>query len=188
MTIHITRRTALVALSALAAPPVRAQPSSTNRADAGEFATLEKSAVFEVTPVSGSLKETVQKGQELIWRRKGRPTDGAFQLTNISIGLLRSETGGQLTLTFSCNMTSLGYRPSDEAKLNIIIRSKGGAALHTAAVGVPVKCTDKNQTLAPQKQEVPKEVAANVFTNVNTIEVAENEESNQPGLKVQRCT
>jgi hypothetical protein len=185
MTIHITRRGAIAGLSALVAAPAGAQQAP--KGDAADVAALEKSAVFDVTPVSGTLKETVQKGQELNWRRKGGGAEAAFQLANISIGLLRSETGGQLTLTFSCNITSLGYPPAEAAKLNIIIRSKGGAALHTAALEVPVKCTDKNQTLSPQKQDVPKELAANVFTNVNAIEIAENEEANRAGLKVQRC-
>jgi hypothetical protein len=109
-----------------------------------------------------------------------------FQITNISIAFLRSETGGQLKMTFSCNLSSLGYLV-DEAKLNVIVRSKGGGALHTWTLGISVKCADKNQSLTPITHDVPNDVAANVFTNVNAVEVAEYTEPNFPSVKVQRC-
>jgi hypothetical protein len=184
MIIKVTRRTALIGLSAFVALPVRAQPSPTNRPkpDALEFATLEKPAVFDVAPISGSLKETIQRGQELIWRRKEKSTDVTFQLTNISVGLIHSGISRQLTMTFSCNISSLGYRTSDKAKLHVIIRTKGGAALHTSVLGIGIECTDKNQTLHPQTQEIPKDISANVFANASSVEIAEHSE-----LKVQRC-
>ena len=184
----VTRRTALVGLSTFAAIPARAQPapkSQPKQADV-ELAELERPAVFEITTATGSLKETAQKGQELIWHRKGRSADRRFQITNISVAFLRSESGGQVKMTFSCNVSSLGYLV-DEARLNVIVRSRGGGAIHTWTIGIAVKCADKNQSLTPLTHDVPNDVAATVFTNVNAVEVAEYTEPNFPGVKVQRC-
>jgi hypothetical protein len=64
MTINVTRRAALMALASCAAFPGYAEPS---RAQSGEFVTLDKPAVFEMNPNTGSLKESVQKGQQLVW-------------------------------------------------------------------------------------------------------------------------
>jgi hypothetical protein len=200
----ISRRAALTAALASASAlvvPAQAQPSpkaapkpapkatsgSEPKAADPEAATLEKPVLFDISTTSGSLKESVQNGQELIWHRKGQAAERFFQVTNIAVGLLRSETGGQLTVTFSCNASSLGFMTSEEAKLNMILRTKGGAALHSWAFGIPVKCTDKNQSLPPQTHEVPKEIAVNVFTNTYSIEIAEYTESNLPEQKAQRC-
>ncbi len=189
MIANITRRAALVGLSTFVAHPVRAQtkPRTQPTPSASESATLEKPASFEITTTRGSLKETVQKGQELIWRQKEKPNDGIFQLSNISVALLRNEAGGQVTMTFSSNISSLGYLASGEVKLNLVLQTKGGAALHSWSFGVPVKCTDKDQPLPPQKQEIPKDIADNVFVNVGTVEIAEYVEPNLPALKVQHC-
>src|SRR5262249_54547398 len=103
-----------------------------------QFATLEQPAVFEIAANTGSLKETVQKGQQLVWRPKGGPSDGGFRVTNISVAFLRSESGGQVKMTFSGNVSSLGYLTSEEAKLNVIVRAKGGASLHSWSFGISV--------------------------------------------------
>jgi hypothetical protein len=190
MTIDVTRRAALVGISAFAALSARAQPAPAGRPkrNAEEFAVLAEPAIFEINPRSGSLRETVQKGQELIWHRDESPSDRRFQATNISVGILRSETGGQVKMTFSCNVSSLGYATDEEAKLNVIVRARGGASLYSWTVGVPVKCADNNQPLTPQTQEVPNDVAPNVFSSVNAIEIAAYTEPNYPGVKVQRCS
>jgi hypothetical protein len=188
MTINVTRRAALVGLSTCVALPVRAQTPPTSRPrDAAEFATLEKPAAFDINPNTGSLKETVQKGQQLVWRRKDRPNDGCFQATNISVAFLRSESGGQVKMTFTGNVSSLGYLTADEAKLNVIVRAKGGASLHSWSLGIPVKCADKDQPLTPLTHDVPTDIAANVFTNVSAVEIAEPAEPNFPGVRVQQC-
>jgi hypothetical protein len=190
MTIHLTRRAALVGISAFSAMPVRAQtgPAGRPKRDVEELAVLAQSAIFEINPRSGSLKETVQKGQQLTWRRKDSEGDRRFQATNISVGLLRSETSGQVKMTFSCSVSSLGYLTEEEAKLNIIVRARGGAPLHTWSVGISVKCADDNQPITPQTQEVPNDVASNVFSNINAIEVAAYTDPNYPGVRVQRCS
>jgi len=183
---NITRRTALIGLSAMVVPPARAQTNPPQRG-AAEFAELEQPVVLDIAPTTGNLKETVQKGQQLIWRRKESPTDRVFQLSNISVGLLRTETGGQLSMTFSCSISSLGYMISDEAKLDIVARTRGGAAIYSWNLGIPVKCADRNQTLPPRTHEVPKDIAANLFTNITSVEITEYRESNSPEQKIYRC-
>jgi hypothetical protein len=189
MTIDLTRRTALIGLSAFVAPPVRAQtnPTSEPTPDAVESVSLEQPAIFDITPITGTLKETLQKGQQLIWRVRGSPNDRRFQVTNISVAFLRNEPGGQVKMTFVGDISSLGYRPVDEAKLNVIVRSKGGAAIHSWSFGISVRCADNNRPVAPLSQELPSSVAANVFTNVGTVEVAEYREPNYPRVMVRRC-
>src|SRR3981081_389924 len=72
----LVRRAALTALSAFVAFPIHAQTAPKSKSDPGaESVTLERPVVFEITPTSGSLKETVQKGQQLPWRRPSSPTD-----------------------------------------------------------------------------------------------------------------
>jgi hypothetical protein len=83
MTINLTGRTALFGLSSFVASRVHAQrnPPSNSTPDAAEPVSLEAPAVFDITPTTGTLKETVQKGQQLIWRGKG-PNDRRFQVTD----------------------------------------------------------------------------------------------------------
>jgi hypothetical protein len=187
MITKVTRRAALIGLSAVAAMPVRAQSPKNIPRPGVDLATLEKAAVFEIDQKSGGLRETIQKEQELFWRLKESPNDRTIQISNISIAFIRGDTGGQIRMSFSCNISSLGFLSTDEAKLNIIARSKGGASLYAWSLGIPVKCTDKNQTLSPQTHEIPNEIAPNLFTNVSTVEVAEPTGPNFPGLKLQRC-
>ena len=133
----------LIGLSMMVALPARAQ-SNRRAAVPFEFAALERPVAFEISPSTGTLKETAQRGQELIWIRKDNPSDRRFQVTNISVGFLRSEAGGQVKMTFSGNTTSLGYSTSEEAKLNVIIRTPGGASIHSWSLGFSVKCGDSN--------------------------------------------
>ena len=129
----------------------------------------------------------MQKGQQLIWRGRGSPNDRRFQVTNISVAFLRNEPGGEVKMTFAGNILSLGYRPVDEAKLNVIVRTKGGASIHSWSFGISVRCADNNRPLGPLSQELPSNVAANVFTNVGTVEIAEYREPNYPRVMVRRC-
>jgi hypothetical protein len=165
-----TCRAALIALASCGALAAHAQ---TSRPQNGEFVMLDRPAVFEITPNTGSLKESVQKGQQLVWHPKERPNEPRFQVTNISVAFLRSESGGQVKMTFAGNVSSLGYLASEEAKLNAIIRAKGGASLHSWNFGVSIKCADKDQPLTPLTHDVPNDLAQNIFTNVSTVEIAE---------------
>jgi hypothetical protein len=189
MTINLTRLAILAGLSIFVASAARAQPVQPGNAkpDPAEFAALERPVAFEISANTGTLKETAQRGQELIWVRKDNPSDRRFQVTNISVGFLRSDAGGQVQMTFSGNTTSLGYSTSEEAKLNVIVRTKGGASLHSWSLGFSVKCGDNNQPLTPATHEVPRDLAANLFTNVGAVEIAEYEPTS-PGVRVQRCS
>ncbi len=186
--IHLAVRTALIGLLVVA--PARAQPNPTGRptSESSEFAVLEKSAIFEVAPISGALKETRQHGQQLVWHLKERSSEEAFRIINLSVGLLRGQTGDQVVATFSGNISSLGYTTPDEVKLHIIFRTKGGAALYTFVVGVSIKCTDKDQSLHPRTDEIPRNIAGNVFANVISVEITQHPEQRLPGLKVLRCS
>ena len=188
MMIGLARWTALIGLSTLLALPARAQTSAPGgqTPDAVESVSLELPAIFEITPISGTLKETVQQGQQLIWRGRGSPNDRRFQVTNISVAFLRNGTAGEVKMTFAGDISSLGYRPVDEAKLNIIVRTKGGASIFSWSFGISVRCSDNNRP-APLTEQIPSDVATNVFTNVGSVEIAEYREPNYPIMKARRC-
>jgi hypothetical protein len=152
-----------------------------------DFLTLERPAVFEVTPNTGSLKESVQKGQQLVWYPKEKPNEPRFQISNISLAFLREQSGGQVKMTFTGNISSLGYQTSEDAKLNVIVRAKGGASLHSWNFDISVKCADKDRPLIPLTHDVPNDIVANVFSNVSTVEIAEPAHPNYRGVSVQRC-
>jgi hypothetical protein len=188
MTINLTRRTALIGLSSFVASRVIAQtnPPSNSTPDAAESVSLEAPAVFDITPTTGILKETVQKGQQLIWRGK-EANDRRFQVTDISVAFLRNERGGEVKMTFAGQVSSLGYRPVDEAKLNVIVRTKSGAAIHSWSFDISVRCSDNNRPLTPVSHEVPSDIAANVFTNVGSVVIADYREPNYPRVMARRC-
>jgi hypothetical protein len=182
--ITLTRRAAFIALATCVAVPAHAQTSRQN----AEFMTLDRPATFEIAPNTGSLKESVQKGQQLVWHPKDKPNEPRFQIANIAVAFLREQTGGQLKMTFAGNVSSLGHQTSEDAKLNVIVRAKGGASLHSWGFEISVKCADKDRPLTPLTHDVPADVAANVFTNVSTVEIAEPTEPNYRGVSVQRCS
>ena len=179
----LTRRAALIALATCVAVPAHAQTSRQN----AELVTLDRPATFEIAPNTGSLKESVQKGQQLVWHPKDKANEPRFQITNVAVAFLREQTGGQLKMTFAGNVSSLGYQTSEDAKLNVIVRAKGGASLHSWSFEISVKCADKDRPLTPLTHDVPADVAANVFTNVSAVEIADPSEPNYRGVNVQRC-
>jgi hypothetical protein len=185
MIINLTRRVAFIALSCCATWLAHAQTSSPQNA---EFVTVERPAVFDVNPNTGSLKESVQKGQQLVWHPKDKPDDRRFQIANMSVAFLREQTGGQVKMTFTGNISSLGYHTADDPKLNAIVRARGGASLHSWSFDISVKCADKDRPLTPLTYDVPKDVAVNVFSNVSTVEIAEPAEPTYRGVSVQRCS
>jgi hypothetical protein len=187
MTVDLARRAALVGLSAFVALPIHAQTSPKSNGDSVEAVTLEQPVTFEITPTSGSLKETVQKGQELAWRRYDNPNERKFQVTNIAVAFLRNEPTGEVKMTFAGKISSSGFHTIDEVKLNVIVRTKTGASIYSWSPVVSAKCGDKNQPIVPLTHKVPNDIAANVFTNVGTVEIAEYRDPNFPRVKVRRC-
>ena len=71
--------------------------------------SIEQPAVFDVTPVTGTLNETVQKQQQLVWRARRSPNE--FELTDMSVALLRNEAAGEVMITFAGHVSALGWRP-----------------------------------------------------------------------------
>jgi len=61
MTINWTPRAALIVLGCAAS----AAHAQTSRPQNGEFVMLDRPAVFDINPNTGSLKESVQTGQPL---------------------------------------------------------------------------------------------------------------------------
>ena len=185
----IARCAALIWLSTLVTTPVRAQTIETGgpTPDAIQPVTLERPVTFDVRSTSGTLKETIQQGHQLIWLGKGGSEDRRFQIGNMSVAFLRNETAGELKMTFAGNASALGSRPVDEARLNVIVHTKAGASIYSWSIGISIKCADYNQPLAPLVHEVPRDVAANIFNNVGTVEIAERREPNLRRVMVRSC-
>ena len=95
MRIDVARRAALLGISAVVAGAIHALAAPAGKAgpDAANYASLAQPATFDVTANTGSLKETAQKGQQLVWRPKeGSNDDNRFQVNNVAVAFLRSET------------------------------------------------------------------------------------------------
>jgi hypothetical protein len=121
----------------------------------------------------------------LIWRLKDNPEEFPFQLSDISVGLIRNETGSQVKMSFSCHAISSGY--SSATRLNVVTRSKGGAALHSWLLEVPIVCGDTTQTPTPQTQDLPDDLAVNIFANASIVEISEATERGSASTNLQRC-
>src|ERR1700704_5694630 len=85
-----------LAVLASALPAARAQESvwtvPAPKSDPGtESVTLAHPVVLEVRSSNGSLKETIQKGQQLTWRRYDRSHEPKFHVSDIAVAFLRSE-------------------------------------------------------------------------------------------------
>jgi hypothetical protein len=74
MSTDLMPRIALIAFAAFLASPAHAQPAAPGQPPPNAV-SIEQSAVFDITPASGALKETVQKGQQLLWRARRSPND-----------------------------------------------------------------------------------------------------------------
>ena len=167
-------------LVALAQPDQTSQPTP-------NAVSVEQSAVFDVMPVTGTLKETVQKRQQLVWRARRSPNERRFELTDMSVALLRNEAPGEVKITFAGHVSALGWRPVSDPKLEVIIRTRGGASIYSWTFGFSVRCADTNRPLPPLSQVVPNDIAANLFNSVGTVEISEYREPNSPILTARQC-
>jgi hypothetical protein len=181
------RRSILLALSSLVAFPTLRPSLAREAPKTATLMTLDKAAVFKVTSNGGNLKETVQEGQILSWKQKEPPGQTVLEMTDISVGLLHSETGGGVKITFSCSFRTHGYRTLSDLKLNVVCRSKGGAALYAWNFGVTLRCGENKQTLAPRAYDIPSDVAANVFAHVDAVEIAQYTSADIADAKIQIC-
>ena len=167
-------------LVALAQPDQTSQPTP-------NAVSVEQSAVFDVMPVTGTLKETVQKRQQLVWRARRSPDERRFELTDMSVALLRNEAPGEVRITFAGHVSALGWRPEGDPKLEVIIRTRGGASIYSWTFGFSVRCADTNRPLPPLSQVVPNDIASNLFNSVGTVEISEHREPNSPILTTRQC-
>jgi hypothetical protein len=173
--------------SAAAAWPLaaRAQPGTSQPPP--NAVSVEQSAVFDVTPITGTLKETLQKRQQLVWRARRSPNERRFELTDMSVALLRNEAPGEVKITFAGHVSALGWRPESDPKLEVIIRTRGGASIYSWTFDFSVRCADTNRPLPPISQLVPNDIAANLFNSVGTVEISEYREPNSPILTARQC-
>ena len=167
-------------LVALAQPDQTSQPTP-------NAVSVEQSAVFDVTPITGTLKETVQKQQQLVWRARRSPNERRFELTDMSVVLLRNQAPGEIKITFAGHVSALGWRPEGDPKVEVIIRTRGGASIYSWTVSFSVRCADTNRPLPPLSQVVPNDIAPNLFNSVGTVEISEYREPNSPILTARQC-
>ena len=186
MSTDLTPRIALIALAAFLASPAHAQPAVPGQ-PLPNAVSIEGSAVFDVTSASGALKETVQNGQQLVWRARRSPNDRRFALTDMSVALLRSEAPPEVKMTFAGHVSAFGWRPESDPKLQVIVRTRGGAAIYFWNFAVSVRCADSNRPLPPLSQVVPNDIAANLFNSVGAVEISEYREPNDVILTARQC-
>src|SRR5262249_59389246 len=120
--------------------------------------SIEQPAVFDVASTTGALKETVQKGQQLVWRARRSPNDRRFELADMSVALLRNEAPSEVKITFSGHVSALGWRPDGDPKVEVIIRTRGGASIYSWTVDFSVCCADTNRPLPPLSPVVPNHI------------------------------
>ena len=186
MSTDLISRIALIALAVFLASPAHAQPAASGQPPPNAV-SIEQSAVFDVTPATGALKETVQKGQQLVWRARRSPNDRRFELTDMSVAFLRSQASPEVKMTFAAHLSAFGWRPESDPKLEVIVRTRGGASIYFWNFAVSVRCADSNRPLPPLSQVVPDDIAANLFNNVGTVEISEYRKPNAPILTARQC-
>jgi hypothetical protein len=186
MPTHLIRRIALIGLATLVAWPVHAQPAPTGQPPPNAV-SVEQAAIFDVTSVTGTLKETVQNEQQLVWHARRSPDERRFQLTEMSVAFLRNQAPGEVKITFAGHVSAFGWRPDGEPKLNVTVRTRGGASIYSWTFGVSVRCADNNRPLPSLSQTVPNDIAANLFNSVGAVEISEYREPNSPILTARQC-
>jgi hypothetical protein len=186
MSTDLTPRIAVIALAAFLASPAHAQPAAPGQPPPNAV-SIGQSAVFEVKPATGALKETVQRGQQLVWRARRGTNDRRFALTDMSVAFLRSEAPTEVKITFAGHVSAFGWRPESDPQLEVIVRTRGGASIYFWNFAVSVRCADSNRPLPPLSQVVPNDITANLFNNVGTVEISEYREPNAPILTARQC-
>jgi hypothetical protein len=186
MSTDLTPPIAVIALAAFLASPAHAQPAAPGQPPPNAV-SIEQSAVFDVKPATGALKETVQRGQQLVWRARRGTNDRRFGLADMSVAFLRSEAPTEVKITFAGHVSAFGWRPESDPKLEVIVRTRGGASIYFWNFAVSLRCADSNRPLPPLSQVVPNDIAANLFNNVGTVEISEYREPNAPILSARQC-
>src|SRR5262249_42763585 len=128
MSTDLMPRLALIALAALLAGGAQAQPAAPGQPPPNAV-SIEQPAVFDVASTTGALKETVQKGQQLVWRARRSPNDRRFELTDMSVALLRNEAPSEGEITFARDGSAGGRRPGGGPEIPGLGCPPGGAAV-----------------------------------------------------------
>jgi hypothetical protein len=67
----------------------------------------------------------------------------------MSVAFLRSEAPTELKITFAGHVSAFGWRPESDPKLEVIVRTRGGASIYFWNFAVSVRCADSNRPLPP---------------------------------------
>jgi hypothetical protein len=183
---HLIRPVALVGVAMVVAWPVHAQPAPTGQPPPNAV-SVEQAAIFDVTSATGTLKETVQKEQQLVWHARRSPNERRFQLTGMSVAFLRNQAPAEVKITFAAHVSAFGWRPDGEPKLNVTVHTRGGASIYSWTFDVSVRCADNNRPLPSLRQTVPNDIAANLFNSVGAVEISEYREPASPILTARPC-
>ena len=167
----------LVASAALTWPLAAGAQQGQTSQPAPNAVSIEQPAVFDIVPVTGTLKETVKKRQQLVWRARRSPNERRFKLTDMSVALLRNQAAGEVKITFAGHVSALGWRPEGDPKVEVILHTRGGASMYSWTVDFSVRCADTNRPLRPLSEDV----------SVGTVEIAEYRDPNTPLLTTRQC-
>src|SRR5262249_43551990 len=187
MTINVTRRAAVVGLSTCIALPVRAQTPSRSKDAADTYDTR----------AAGDLRDRCEHGQPE-GNGAERPATGLAAERGRERRRLSSEQ-------YFRRIPAQRKRGSSEndllrqrfvSRLSHLRRGKierqRSRQRRRVASLLEFRCfrqvRRQGPAAHPTTHDVPTDVAANVFTNVSSVEVAEPAEPNFPGVKVQRCS
>jgi HAE1 family hydrophobic/amphiphilic exporter-1 len=85
-------------------------------------------------PPGTSLGEAVA----FVWRARRSPNERRFQLTDMSVALLRNEAPVEVKITFAGHVSAFGWRPAGEPKLIMEVEAWAAGILPVdSTTGVP---------------------------------------------------
>src|SRR5258707_13710985 len=98
----------------------------------------------------------------------------------MSVAFLRSEAPTEVKITFAGHVSAFGWRPESDPKLEVIVRTRGGASIYFWNFSVSVRSADSNRPLPRLSQVAPNDTAANVFRSVGTVTISATPEPKAP--------
>ena len=125
------------------------------------------------------LKETAQKGQQLTWRRYDRSHELIRISPKCTYGRSQDHICRQSFIVRLFHGRGREVEPYGAYQ--------GGASIYFWRPVVTVKCGDKKPAGCPPNRPLPKDIAANVFANVGSVEISEHRAPDFPRVRVRRC-